>query len=81
MTQMNKARNSLMNIKTSKCKIKTVDAERQKISILRPSALFALSCQFQYTHLCDNTGINTVFCLRLQRCSSTGLDKTGADTA
>lgn len=62
MTHINKARNSLMNFKTSKCKIKTVHTERQKISILRPSALFMLSCQFQYTHLCDIIGINTAFC-------------------
>lgn len=62
MTRMNKARNSLMNFKTSKYRIKTVDTGRQKISLLRPSALFMLSCQFQYTHLCNITGINTVFC-------------------
>lgn len=62
MTQVNKAKNSLMNFKTSKCKIKNVDTERQKISILRPSVLFVLSCQFQYNHIYNITGINTMFC-------------------
>lgn len=62
MTQMNKARNSLVNFKTSKCKIKTVDAKRQKISILGPPVLFLLSCQVQNGCLCNITGTNTVFC-------------------
>lgn len=62
MTQMNKARNSLTNFKTSKCKIKAVDTKRQKISILSPPVLFLLSCQFQNAPLCNITSINTLFC-------------------
>lgn len=62
ITQMNKARNSLMNFKTSKCKIKIVCAKRQKISILSPPVLFLLSCQFQNGPLCNITGMHSVFC-------------------